>query len=102
MTVAVIFTSTRAEGHDDEYAATAERMEALAAQQPGFEGVVSARDPVTRFGITVSYWADEESARHWRAHPEHLTAQQRGHAVFYVDHDVVVAQVVRGTPPVRP
>jgi heme-degrading monooxygenase HmoA len=102
VTVAVIFTSTRAEGYDDEYAATAERMEELAAQQPGYEGIVSVRDPVTRFGITVSYWADDESARRWRAHPEHVAAQQRGHAAFYLDHDVVVAEVVRGAPPMRP
>lgn len=98
MTVAVIFTSTRADGHDEEYAATAERMEALAAVQPGFCGVVSARDPVTRVGITVSYWTDEAAARRWKEHPEHAAAQRRGHEAFYVDHRVVVAEVVRGEP----
>lgn len=48
---AVIFTSLRAEG-DQGYGAMAGRMLALAAMQPGFLGVESARDGV---GITVSY-----------------------------------------------
>lgn len=95
MTVAVIFTSTRAEGLDDEYAATAARMDTLAHEQPGFLGIVSVRDPHTRLGITVSYWQDEAAARAWKAHPEHLAAQRRGREAFYSEHTVVVAEVVR-------
>ena len=47
---AVIFTSLRTE-EDSGYAAMAEKMLALATEQPGFLGVESAREGV---GITVS------------------------------------------------
>ncbi|MBA1276163.1 hypothetical protein GYM54_14200 [Pseudomonas sp. MTM4] len=50
---AVIFTSLRAEG--DQVRRDGGRMLELAALQPGFLGVESARDGV---GITVSYWAN--------------------------------------------
>ena len=49
---AVIFTSLRNDG-EKGHGAMATRMEALAAQQPGFLGIKSSRDGV---GITVSYW----------------------------------------------
>ncbi len=48
---AVIFTSNRTEG-DQGYSDMADKMLALAVQQPGFLGVESAREEV---GITVSY-----------------------------------------------
>jgi heme-degrading monooxygenase HmoA len=96
MTVAVIFTSTRAEGLDDEYAATAARMDELARQQPGFVDIVSVRDPQTRAGVTVSYWLDADAAQAWKANPEHLAAQRRGWEAFYVEYRVVVAEVLRG------
>ena len=72
---AVIFTSLRTDG-DTGYGAMAERMVELAAQQPGYLGVESARETV---GITVSYWADLESIRAWKANAEHLDAQRLGH-----------------------
>jgi len=49
---AVIFTSLRTEG-DQGYAQTAEEMERLAAQQPGYLGIESARD-AGGLGITVN------------------------------------------------
>ena len=51
----------------------ANRMVELAEQQPGFLGVEAARADV---GITVSYWADLESIKHWKANSEHLDAQK--------------------------
>jgi heme-degrading monooxygenase HmoA len=48
-------------------------MVKLAEQQPGFLGVEAARADV---GITVSYWADLESIKHWKANSEHLDAQK--------------------------
>jgi len=50
---AVIFSSKRTPG-DNGYDEMAERMVELAAQQPGFVGVDSARD--VHLGITVGYW----------------------------------------------
>jgi len=73
---AVIFSARlreRAEG----YAPVAERMLALAVDQPGFLGVESARD-AEGFGITVSYWREREDFERWRDHAEHAAAQRRG------------------------
>lgn len=95
MTVAVIFTSTRTEGDDDAYAAAAARMVELAAGQPGYEGIESVRDPVTRRGVTVSYWTDDESARAWKGVAEHLIAQEAGRERWYSSYEVVVAEVTR-------
>ncbi len=88
---AVIFTSLRTEG-DAGYGAMAERMVALAQQQPGFLGVESARDGV---GITVSYWRDLASIRAWKAHPEHLEAQRLGRERWYASVSTRIALVER-------
>lgn len=88
---AVIFTSLRTPG-DDGYAAMAGRMVALAAQQPGFLGVESARDGL---GITVSYWADLESIAAWKANAEHLQAQRLGHEKWYAGFKTRIARVER-------
>lgn len=93
--VAVIFHSVRRAEDDEGYGDMAERMGALAAQQPGYLGVRSVRDPQTREGITVSYWSDDASARAWKAVLEHLEAQRRGREEWYAEYDVVVAEVIR-------
>lgn len=95
MTVAVIFTSTRSEGDDEAYSATAARMVDLAGRQAGFLGIESVRDPQTRRGITVSYWEDDASAGAWKAVAEHLAAQAAGREHWYSEYEVVVAEVTR-------
>ena len=90
--VAVIFTSTRTEG-DQGYAAMSASMESLAAEQPGFLGIESAKSEDV--GITVSYWADDQAARAWKAVGAHLVAQRRGRDVWYQDYRVRVARVER-------
>lgn len=95
---AVIFTSLRTEG-DNGYAVMAQRMADLAARQPGFLGVESARDGT---GITVSYWRDDEAAAAWKDVAEHLVAQQRGRDVWYADYQVRVATVTRSYGPRGP
>ncbi len=94
MTVAVIFSSTRSAGHDDQYDAMAAEMDDLARVQPGFEGVESVRDHSGR-GITVSYWRDEASARAWKHVTRHLAAQRLGRSTWYSQYRVVVAEVTR-------
>ena len=95
MTVAVVFTSRRTATHDEEYAAMAARMDELVRDQPGFLRMSSVRDPRTREGITVAWFADEESVRAWKSHVEHLEAQRRGVADFYEEYQVTVATVDR-------
>ena len=95
---AVIFTSLRTDG-DRGYAVTARRMDELAAQQPGYLGIESAREDV---GISVSYWADDDAARAWKQVAEHLVAQERGRSTWYSDYQVRVATVTRSYGPDGP
>ena len=88
---AVIFTSLRTEG-DRGYGEMAERMVELARQQPGFLGIESAREEV---GITVSYWADLQAIKRWKADSEHLAAQKLGRSTWYADFSVRIARVER-------
>ncbi|HUP63338.1 MAG TPA: antibiotic biosynthesis monooxygenase [Thermoanaerobaculia bacterium] len=90
---AVIFTSLRtaaAEGYDE----TSAKMIELAAQQPGFLGVESARD-ANGLGITVSYWESEEAIANWRRDAEHRIVQQRGRSEWYSEFVTRVAKVER-------
>jgi heme-degrading monooxygenase HmoA len=90
---AVIFSSQRTDG-DNGYAQTADRMVELAAAQPGFLGVESARGS-DGFGITVSYWESVEAISRWRAHAEHRVAQETGKASWYEHYEIRIARVER-------
>ena len=90
---AVIFTSQRT-GGDDGYAAMADRMMALAIEQPGFLGTDSARG-ADGLGITVSYWDSEEAIAAWKAHAEHSVAREQGRAQWYSAFTLRVARVER-------
>jgi heme-degrading monooxygenase HmoA len=90
---AVIFTSTRTEG-DQGYDQMSKRMVELGSQYDGFLGIESARG-ANGFGITVSYWRDEECIRKWKRDPAHEKAQQGGKQSWYADHHVRIAKVER-------
>ena len=88
---AVIFsslTTSVSEGYVD----TAARMVELAAQQPGFLGVESAREEL---GITVSYWSDLDSIKAWKRNAEHLLVQKMGREKWYSDYKTRIARVER-------
>ena len=91
---AVVFSSRRNDDDAEGYAAAAERMLELAAQQPGYLGVESARD-ATGFGITVSYWRDEAAIRAWKRQAEHAATRARGRADWYERYQLRVARVER-------
>ena len=90
---AVIFTSRRDAHAGDGYAETAERIFELAAEQPGFLGVETARSGGV--GITVCYWDSEHAIAAWKAQAEHAAAQREGRARWYASYDVRVARVER-------
>lgn len=92
---AVIFASQRRAEDDAGYAAMAERMVELAAREPGYLGVESARGG-DGFGITVSYWATLEDIARWKAQAEHRIAQETGRARWYEHYELRVVQVLRG------
>ena len=89
---AVVFTSLRTDRDDEGYAVTAARMVELAAAQPGFLGLESARG-ADGVGITVSYWESREAIRRWRDHAEHLLAQRDGRAKWYARFRLRVCRV---------
>lgn len=92
---AVIFTNQRRDDdQDEEYDVTAERMEQLAREVPGYVGIESVRDG-SGFGITVSYWESEDAIAAWRNHPEHLETQARGRRDWYERYELRVARVER-------
>jgi len=91
---AVVFSSQRSDGDQAAYDAASERMLALAAQQPGYLGVESARG-ADGFGITVSYWQSEEAILAWRRHAEHTLVRERGKRDWYRHFEVRVARVER-------
>lgn len=93
--IAVIFAAQRSDGDESGYAAAAAEMEQLAATQPGYLGIETARG-TDGFGITVSYWIDEAAARKWRDHPLHAAIRQRGRALWYDHYRITVARVTRG------
>ncbi|MBN8678604.1 MAG: antibiotic biosynthesis monooxygenase [Chitinophagales bacterium] len=89
---AVIFSSFRTENDPEGYAEIAERMVALAAEQPGFLGIESVRDGL---GITISYWESLEAIRNWKAHAEHQVAQRLGREEWYTSFKTRVCKVER-------
>lgn len=91
--VAVIFSSLRTEG-DHGYGAMADEMERLAATQPGYLGIESARS-ADGFGISVSYWRSAADARAWKGVADHLGAQRLGREQWYRAYRVRVAEVTR-------
>jgi heme-degrading monooxygenase HmoA len=110
---AVIFLSRRTGEDEAGYAEAAAAMDALAAMQPGYRGMDSARG-ADGVGITVSWWADEASAVAWRRHAEHALIREQGRARWYAAYEVAVAEVGRsytwtrsspgggGGPPAQP
>jgi len=88
---AVIFTNTRTDG-DDGYATMAEKMDALAKEQPGYLGVESVRDGL---GVTVSYWESLEAIKNWKANLEHLEAQNAGREKWYSAYKTRICKVER-------
>ncbi|MFN3818826.1 antibiotic biosynthesis monooxygenase family protein [Blastomonas sp.] len=93
--IAVIFAAHKS-GHDAQgYAVAASAMDALAAQQPGYLGMDHAGS-ADGFGITVSYWADDASAKAWRDNPEHRAAREAGRDRWYAHYTLHVARIERG------
>lgn len=89
---AVIFTSRRADV-DAGYSEMAAKMEALAAQQPGYLGLEHAGG--ADGSITVSYWRSEHDLLAWKQVLEHREAQRLGKEQWYQQYEVRVCKVER-------
>lgn len=88
---AVIFTSVQT-NVEDGYGDMAQKMLDLAADQPGFLGVESARESL---GITVSYWRDLDSIKNWKAVADHREAQKLGREKWYSSYKIRISKVER-------
>ena len=88
---AVIFTSVRPK-IDEGYSEVVKQMEELAAQQPGFLGIESARNDI---GISVSYWKSLEAIKIWKTNVIHLEAQLKGKRMWYKAYKTRIAKVER-------
>lgn len=88
---AVIFTSLRT-SEEAGYSETAKRMVDMAADQPGFLGVESAREGL---GITVSYWDSLDNIRKWKQVAEHRIAQELGRTAWYSAYKTRICLVER-------
>lgn len=90
--VVVIFRA-RVRMLDEDYGPVARRMRELALGEFGcteFHSVAEGRDEVS-----LSYWPSEENIRAWKAHPEHVLAQQGGRERWYESWTVQVAEITR-------
>lgn len=88
---AVIFSNLQTDDLNG-YGEMAEKMEKLAAEQPGYLGFESARDGL---GIAISYWKDEKSMLDWKSNAEHQMAQKLGRDKWYSDYTTRICKVER-------
>lgn len=78
---------------DPQYTRIAARMRELALNEFGcleFTAVTEGSDE-----IALSYWPSEDHIRAWKAHPEHVLAQQLGRERWYDAYTVQVAELTR-------
>jgi heme-degrading monooxygenase HmoA len=92
---AAIFSIVRTGQPDEEYERMGMRMHELAVRQDGFIGFEYSPESPEGFSLSVSYWRDEESIRRWKAHSEHLVAQQLGKQRWYSAYTIRIARVER-------
>jgi len=78
---------------DNEYAVLAARMRELALGQFGCLEFTAAREGDDE--IALSYWPSEGHIRAWKAHAEHVLAQQLGRQRWYDSYTVQVAEITR-------
>ena len=86
---AVIFTS-KLKVNSPKYKEMAQELEKLAAFQPGYLGIESARNEL---GITISYWESLNAIKKWKENFLHKAAQQQGKDEFYSWYKVRIAQI---------
>ncbi len=89
--IVTVFRSRLRPENEHQYDVMGDRMDELARSMPGFVEVKGfTADDGER--LTLVTFADAESQRAWREHPEHRIAQRRGREAFYSEYSIVVAQ----------
>lgn len=88
---AVIFTNLQSDRLQG-YSETAQLMEQLAAEEPGYLGMDHARESI---GITISYWESLEDIARWKSNVDHQKAQLLGRSEWYDKYTVRICKVER-------
>lgn len=78
---------------DDEYSATAEKMQRIAKNQYGCLQFTTCREGERE--ISISYWDNESQIKDWRTNSEHLIAQGKGRKKWYKSYSVQVVEIQR-------
>jgi heme-degrading monooxygenase HmoA len=89
----VVIFRAKAGAMDADYAKTAARLRDLAFASFGCLDFVFATAGDQE--VALSYWRDEESIRKWKAHSDHVLAQELGRAKWYASYIVQVAEIKR-------
>jgi len=93
MTMFVVIFRAKVRQTDNEYSQVTARMRELALGQFGcleFTAVTEGSDE-----MALSYWPSEAHIRAWKAHSEHVLAQQLGRERWYESYTVQVAEITR-------
>jgi heme-degrading monooxygenase HmoA len=78
---------------DSEYLRVAAKLRDLAFESFGCLDFVSVTEG--NHEIAISYWPDEASIIKWKAHSEHVVAQELGREKWYESYIVQIAEVKR-------
>ena len=78
---------------DAEYSRVAARMRELALSRFGCLEFLAVNEGAQE--VALSYWEDEASIKAWKAHSEHLLAQELGRARWNESYIVQVAEIKR-------
>ncbi|MBQ0757521.1 MAG: antibiotic biosynthesis monooxygenase [Amphritea sp.] len=89
---AVIFRAEIAQ-LDEEYSVMAAKMRDLAMQEYGCREFTAVTEGNSE--IAISYWDSQDQIRAWKENAEHLVAQRKGRAQWYVSYKVQIVEVVR-------
>ena len=92
-TMVTVFRSRLRADAGDDYARTADEMEAYAREMPGF---VDFKTFVADDGERLSLVTFASRAAHdaWRDDPRHRAAQARGRADWYAEYSIQVCELV--------
>jgi len=92
--VVTVFRSRLRGATTEEYEPRAAEILALAQTMPGLVDVKTfTADDGER--VTLVTFADAESHRAWREHPEHRLAQRAGRDRFYAEYSIQVCECTR-------
>lgn len=89
----VVIFRARLRQPDADYGRAAERLRELALEQFGclaFHACCEGNEE-----IALSYWPDAASITAWKAHPEHVRAQELGRERWYESYSVEVCDLLR-------